>query len=180
MIKLVKQNKEMADWYINAIKNGFWPSSIKPDDLEEQVELLKNNFGKWLELRTQKENKVKLPTGELVERIPTDYYWLVNDEMFIGEIAIRHWLNDFTKEYAGHIGYFIRKEMQQKGYGTKMLSLALPRAKQLGLKKVLITAKNTNIGSIKVIKANGGIFDGTRKNPFGDMQGHMERYWIYI
>lgn len=178
MIELVEQNEQMASLYIEAVDNGFWGSSVKPHDYDEQVSLLKRDFAKWLEYRTDEKKKVKLPTGEEVKRIPSNYYWLIDNGMFVGEIAIRHWLNDFTREYGGHIGYFVRKEMRKKGYGKKMLTLALPYAKSIGLSKVLITAESNNIGSIKIIRANGGVFDSEVKSPFSDNKVGLQRYWI--
>ena len=43
-------------------------------------------------------------------RVGAEYFWLVdeNNDYFIGEISIRHRLNDDLKQYGGHIGYGIR------------------------------------------------------------------------
>src|SRR4051794_36753526 len=40
--------------------------------------------------------------------VPCAYLWLVEDDKFIGSLAIRHRLNDFLVEQGGHIGYSIR------------------------------------------------------------------------
>ena len=45
---------------------------------------------------------------------------------------------------------------REKGYGTKSLNLALKKCKELGLKTVLITCMDSNIGSIKIIENNYG------------------------
>ena len=42
------------------------------------------------------------------------------------------------------------------GYGKILLSLALEKARDIGLKKVLVTRRNDNFGSAKVIESNGG------------------------
>lgn len=46
--------------------------------------------------------------------------------------------------------YIRRNEDHAKGYGSKMLELALLEAKAIGLKKVLITCHDTNMSSRKV------------------------------
>ena len=65
-------------------------------------------------------------------RVGQTNYWLVDDEKgyFIGEVGIRHKLNDALLKRGGHIGYGIRYSEWNKGYGTKMLELALEKAKE--------------------------------------------------
>lgn len=106
---------------------------------------------------------------------------MINNEKFIGEINIRHELNSFLINYGGHIGYEVRQSECMKGYGTKMLSMALKYCKEaLNLNKVLITCDDDNIGSIKVIENNGGILENKVKNilPRGNVT--TRRYWINI
>jgi len=58
----------------------------------------------------------------------------------------------------GNLGYYIRPSARNKGYGTKILELALVKAKKLGLQKVLITCDESNIPSKKIIEKNKGQF----------------------
>jgi predicted acetyltransferase len=44
------------------------------------------------------------------------------------------------------------------GYGKIILDLGLYKAKQLGLKQVLIMCEDSNIGSIRIIEQNKGVF----------------------
>lgn len=94
------------------------------------------------------------------DRVGSDSYWLVDDETdyFIGEVHIRHRLNDALRKIGGHIGYAVRYSEWGKGYGTEMLRLALEKAKARGLSEVLITCNNENIGSARVMEKNGAIF----------------------
>ena len=55
----------------------------------------------------------------------------------------------------GHIGYGVRFSEWNKGYGTLMLSLALKKAKELKLERVLITCNDDNYASAKVMEKNG-------------------------
>ncbi|ADP39132.1 GNAT family N-acetyltransferase [Gardnerella vaginalis] len=108
-------------------------------------------------------------------------FWLIDNEKFIGEINIRHELNSFLINYGGHIGYEIRQSECMKGYGTKMLSMALTYCKEtLNLHKILITCDDDNIGSIRVIENNGGILENKVKNSLSRGNVTTRRYWINI
>lgn len=74
---------------------------------------------------------------------------------FIGEIAVRHRLNDALSLRGGHIGYVIRSAEWGRGYGTLMLKLALEKARERGLDRVLITCDDRNVASARVMEKNG-------------------------
>ncbi|MBR5948810.1 MAG: GNAT family N-acetyltransferase [Clostridia bacterium] len=90
-------------------------------------------------------------------RVGADYYWLVDDEKehFIGEVTIRHALNDALMQSGGHIGYGIRYSEWNHGYGTVMLALALKKAEELGIPTVQITCNDDNLASARVMEKNG-------------------------
>ncbi|MGN1405499.1 MAG: GNAT family N-acetyltransferase, partial [Erysipelotrichaceae bacterium] len=90
-------------------------------------------------------------------RVGAHFYWLVDDERdyFIGEVSIRHRLNESLERYGGHIGYGIRCSEWNKGYGTLLLKYALEKAFELGLDSILITCDDDNIGSYRVMEKNG-------------------------
>lgn len=118
-------------------------------------------------------------------KLPAEYvtrttYWLVDDDKFLGQIDIRHRLTPALEKYGGHIGYAIAFGIFNKGLGTKMLELALPKAKELGLNKVLITCDDDNIGSARVIEKNGGILQDKIKNIRDEKEITTRRYWIEI
>ncbi len=95
------------------------------------------------------------------DRVGEDKYWLVDDEKayFIGEIGIRHKLNDTLRQRGGHIGYGIRYAEWNRGYGTKMLALALEKAKEMRISPVLITCNDDNLASARVIEKNGFVLE---------------------
>lgn len=95
------------------------------------------------------------------DRVGSDSYWLVDDEKdyFIGEIHVRHRLNDTLRLRGGHIGYAIRYNEWGKGYGTEMLRLALPKAKARGVTKALITCNDANVASARVMEKNGFVLE---------------------
>ena len=116
------------------------------------------------------------------DRVGEDKLWLVDDETvyFIGEIAIRHRLNDALLQRGGHIGYGVRCAEWNRGYGTKMLALALERAKELGISPVLITCNNDNVASARVMEKNGFVLEDKRLVATDAGEVLTRRYWKSI
>ena len=73
--------------------------------------------------------------------------------------VVGHELNDLLFKIAGHFGYMIRPSKRRQGYGKVILRLGLEQARKMGLKRVLVTCDENNIGSKKVIEYNGGQFE---------------------
>lgn len=113
------------------------------------------------------------------DRVGADFYWLVDDERdyFIGEITIRHQLNEALCLRGGHIGYVIRCNEWGKGYGTEMLRLALEKAKDLGIERPLITCNDTNIASARVMEKNGFVLGDKVKVDVEGTPVITRRYW---
>ena len=79
---------------------------------------------------------------------------------------------------AGHIGYDIRPSKRKQGYGSKILELALPKAKELDIERVLLTCDETNTGSRRIIEKNGGVLENQVKNPETGVD--KLRFWIDV
>lgn len=90
--------------------------------------------------------------------VPETVLWLVEDDQFIGRASVRHHLNAHLRRIGGHIGYEIRPTQRRRGYGTRICKLALIEARHIGLDRALITCDADNIGSRKIIEANGGVY----------------------
>lgn len=117
--------------------------------------------------------KVSRRTDSLV---PETELWAIVDGMYAGRIAIRHELNDVLKIVGGHVGYDTRATFRGRGIATRMLAEALPIARALGLKRVLLTCDDTNIASIRVIEKNGGVLEAKRSiDPASPPKRY---YWI--
>jgi predicted acetyltransferase len=93
-------------------------------------------------------------------RVPQTNLWWVEDDEFIGRIAIRHRLNAGLRSVGGHIGYEIRPSRRHHGQATAMLAAALPLASALGIDPALVTCDVANTISRRVIEANGGRYAG--------------------
>lgn len=111
--------------------------------------------------------------------VPESVLWMVDESKnhIMGSVSIRHRLTDSLKFRGGHIAYYIKPSERNKGYATKMLSLALKYCKEtLNIDKVLITCSKDNIYSAKTILNNGGILHCEDM----DNKEKIQRYYIYL
>ena len=100
------------------------------------------------------------------------------DQKIVGMLQIRHYFNDYLEKYGGHIGYSVAPSERRKGYASQMLKTALPKCKELGIDKVLITCIDNNEGSRKTILSNGGVYESSVYEP--NEKVYLERYWINL
>ena len=161
--ELLKMVKEIENNTIQDKFEGF-------RDIKDLTEENFNNFLKKLE----KNKNMKLYKPNLVDQ--TTYILTDKNNHIYGGTNIRHELNENLLNHGGHIGYLIRPTETKKGYGTLILKLALKKCKLLKIKKVLVTCREENIGSAKVIINNGGIYEDSR--PDKETNKMYRRYWI--
>lgn len=128
----------------------------------------------WLDQVQLLQNPQTVPDG----LVPMTQYIYVRetDQKIIGVIQIRHHLNTFLEKYAGHIGYSVCPSERRKGYATQMLRSVLPKCRELGIERVLISCVQGNAGSRGVILNNGGVYESVVFEP--ERQVYLERYWI--
>ena len=113
-----------------------------------------------------------------VNWVPDSAYWLVRGGHIIGVCDIRHRLTEALRDFGGHIAYSVRPSERGKGYGTLMLRLALEKARELGIGRVLITCGKDNIASQRMILKNGGVMDS---ESYSDQAGRVtQRDWIEL
>lgn len=168
MIKLVKldtkykkQLIEMMDEWSN-IKEKIIPYAISRIDYH-YFDLYLNN----LEILEKEKTKVDSQV----------YFCLdTKTNKFIGAVTIRLRLTDELLLRGGHIADGIRPSERNKGYGTKLVSLALNKCKELGLNKVLMVCDKDNIPSSKTIIKNNGILE----NEIKIENQIIQRYWITL
>jgi predicted acetyltransferase len=109
---------------------------------------------------------VPLPDGI----VHSDYFWIADDCGFVGYLALRHALTPHLLEEGGHIGFSVRPSRRREGHASRAVALALPRAAELGLERVLLTCDEDNEASRRTIERNGGVYEDSRKG--------KRRYWI--
>ncbi len=157
--QIEKYKKDMLD--ANSSMDGC--STLKRDDFETWLKKCND----WRQGKNLPENFVSSTQYICIRK---------SDNKLIGMLQIRHELTDFLLNFGGHIGDSISVDERNKGYGKKLLALGLKKCKELGIKKVLVTCKDTNIASRKCILANGGQYEDTRTLKTENL--NLERYWI--
>ena len=168
--RLVEPSYEYRDEYLQMIEE--WKSTgerMVPFVLRHDC----SNFDAFLKEMHLLKTSPNLGEG----KVNCSTYWLVNDDKkVIGAVNIRHRLNAQLLKKGGHIGYGIRPSERRKGHATRLLALALNKAKELGIQKALVTCDKENIGSAKTILKNGGVLESEEM-----IDGTVvQRYWIEI
>lgn len=127
------------------------------------------DFPKYLKRQVDMSKSIGI---DLTVYVPQTTYWLFTDDRPVGICRLRHYLNDNLRILGGHIGYCIRPSERGKGYGNTILAELLKKAHEKGINDVLITCREGNVASRKVIEHNGGILE--------DVSDGECRYWIKI
>ncbi len=121
-----------------------------------------------------------LEVHEETERLVPDstFFCLDTDrQRLVGAVNIRHRLNERLLATGGHIGDGIRPSERGRGYGTRMIALALDECRKMGLDRVLMCCDESNPASARTIEKNGGVLENTLADPDGNL---VRRYWIQL
>ena len=137
--------------------------------------LVRSSPEEWLEYINQMEAR---DNPNSVPCLQFGLYEKENNHL-LGFIQIRLELKGYLVNFGGHIGYCVRPSERRKGYAKTMLKASLDICRNEGLKEVLITCLEDNVGSAKTIESCGGIFENT---VYDDMnyKANMKRYWISL
>ena len=145
MLYLKKVNFEDIDEEYRAIKsisekeNGFenkYYNVTKEEFISQVIPiLLKNSVG------------LELPDGNVSDT----YFFLWDDNKIVGLFKIRHYLNDFLRKGAGHIGYGILPKYRGKGYAKQGLLLAIEKCKEIIKEdEIYLSVYKNNPASLRV------------------------------
>ena len=81
--------------------------------------------------------------------VPGTTLWWADGQEYLGRLTIRHRLTPSLLQLGGHIGYDVRPSARRRAHATP-------------IDRVLITCDVGNVGSRKVIEANGGVLEDER------------------
>jgi predicted acetyltransferase len=130
-------------------------------------------FPAYLEVLAEMERGEHLPP----DQVPSTFLFAFAGTRIVGRVSIRHSLNQFLERLGGHIGYVVVPEFRRRGYATTILRMSLRIASgQLGIRRILLTCNDDNIGSIRTIEKCGGILENIVSGPH--VQTPKRRYWI--
>lgn len=137
-----KDYQNSFEKYVTAYKN------INDKHYYEMYKKALANFDEYINELDKLSKGINLPLG----CVTTSTFWLIDNDDVVGVTRIRHQ----EVETAGNIGYDISSLYRNKGYGTEILKLALEKAKEIGLKDVIVTCALNNTASKKIIEKNNG------------------------
>lgn len=174
--EIIQEDKEkIIEMYKEYVQSELIPGIDRFEGIRDLEKLEKLDFEVWLEELEKKKSEKNLPKTYS----PQTLYLAINDnDEIVGAIGIRWKQVPALMTFGGLIGYSIRPKQRRKGYASEMLKVALDKLKNTNLENVLITCKDFNIASKKVIEKNGGIFENTYNN-IDDGYTYL-RYWIKI
>lgn len=109
-------------------------------------------YKEWLKQQDDWSMGLNLPDGYVAQTI----FWLFDDNQPVGIGKIRHELNNHSRMIGGNIGYAIDPKCRGRGYATKLLEMLIVKAKELGVKEILLSVEKYNPSSKRVIEKNGG------------------------
>lgn len=132
------------------------------------------NPAEWLTFCRQLDNPATTPPNW----VPMTQFVCLRGAKIAGMIQVRRELNDFLREYAGHIGYSVRPDERKKGVATWMLQNVLPYCRDIGLTRVMVACEPWNDGSRKTILRGGGVYAKTVHCEERNID--LEQYWITL
>jgi predicted acetyltransferase len=174
---LVPPSVERLAPYAAALERGWSPNTTR-DVSGAQLAALREDADAFIADLTRREGgTIALPNGTVVPRLPGPLLWMW-DGTFCGSINLRFvpGTEELPPHVTGHVGYAVVPWMQRRGYATRALALMLPIAHANGLARVQITTDDDNVGSQKVILANGGVPAGCK--PDADTGKMKLLFWV--
>lgn len=137
-------NEDVYNMYQDIPKEERGSNNIINGATKEEFEKIMNNF-------ITEQTVINTDLNTTTNR----YIFYVNNEA-VGEVGIRTILNQFWCDKGSQIFYKIRLSQRGKGYGNKLLELAINECRKLGFKRVRINCDDNNFLSKKIIIKNGG------------------------
>lgn len=167
------RDKEELLKMVDEIKNDVLPDSF--EGFRNIKDLTLYNYNQFLK-DLDRNKHIQMYKPNLVDQ--TSY--ILVDEMghIYGGTNIRHELNEALYIHGGHIGYLIRPSERMKGYGSFLLKLALEKCREIHIDTVLVTCREDNIGSAKVIENNGGVYENSMLCEENNLM--FRRYWFSL
>jgi uncharacterized protein len=91
--------------------------------------------------------------------VPATFLIAEVDGQVVGRVSIRHHLNPYLADVAGHIGIGVRPDFRRRGYAKAILRQSLTVAAATGLARLLVTCDADNVGAIGATVDCGGVLE---------------------
>lgn len=174
MLRLIDADEKYIDQYKEAYIESL--KQLKLGNIKKHNMMFMNpDEDDVIQKFNDSRDQTKLPS----HFVPSYDFFAVEDDKLIGIIHIRVRLTEHLLKYGGHIGYAINPKYWNMGYGKELLKIALEQYNNLIEEdKILITCDDDNIGSYKIIEANGGVLENKVENEDCGETFITRRYWI--
>lgn len=172
MIRLVLPSIKYKKSFLAAVQEFKKENNLYVLSVDIPISVVTKNFAAYVKRIRNLAKGIGLTKGY----VPETVFWLTDGSKFIGRTSIRHKLNKHLRLIGGHIGYEIRPSERKKGYGKKILEMALIKAQKLGINKSLVTCDETNVASRKIIEHCGGVLKDARSQGKGKPRKLL--FWI--
>ena len=154
---LVRPSPVYRESYLAALREGFNGPADAPmaagriaaiaDDFETHLSRLDNDGQGTFE-----------EAGRTLTYVPSNTFWLVDGGQFVAAASIRARVDTHILAYfGGHVGYGVRPAMRGRGYGKRLFAESLKVCRGMGIGIARVSCAEENIGSRRVIEANGGV-----------------------
>lgn len=108
---------------------------------------------------------------------PEIYYFLTEETTIYGFAVIRPKLNEFMTTHGGNILYGVPPRFRNQGFGSVCLREAIVKAREHGLKDILLTCHKLNVTAARVSMNNGAVQD-----PEGEITlengDKVRKFWV--
>jgi len=176
MLRLVKPSKKYLNSFLKVIddynkdKNIFGRGTIDP-----LIKAIKeNNIDEYLKKLSDSEKEKNISESY----VPETRLWFLDGDKFVGTFSIRHRLTPRLEQLGGHISVNIVPQYRGRYSSFVGIQMCLEKARQLGLKRVLLTCDVNNVASYRGIKGLLKIYGGKQILDCV-VDGHGEhRVWI--
>ena len=115
----------------------------------------RKEFTNWVQKEIDASNGKNLQEGY----VPGTTFVLYVDGVPVGVSNLRHYLTENLEKDGGHIGTHILPEYRGHGYGNIIKLETLKKAKEMGIKRVLIFNHDDNVPAWRTSEKMGGKLD---------------------
>ena len=149
-IRLVRPSYELAASYA-AMRDAFMAAG--EDDWTGKQAIAHRNVDEYITMVLNWSQGEDLPKNWG----PADEYWILKDDVVVGDCGIRHPLTPQLEQWGGHIGYAVHPAYRNQGIATFAMREGLRLLADKGVAEALVTCAHDNVASIHVIEKFGGM-----------------------
>ncbi|HEY1977377.1 MAG TPA: GNAT family N-acetyltransferase [Candidatus Baltobacteraceae bacterium] len=168
---------ELADSFVR-MRDAFL--AVGEDEWTGRHALAHSDVPAWIAALRRRARGEEIP-DEWIPWVPEADYWAVLDGEVVGDLGLRHPLNQWLEQLGGNIGYSTHPQHRGRGIATFLLREGLKILGRKGLTEAIVTCRDDNVASISAIEKCGGIrLTDTDRSIFPIPVGSRRRYAVPV